>query len=150
MKEYRITKIKEYMMQLIDEMTNSKDYLINANSLSKNIGDYSLDKIPTQPEVDNWIISASENRDVFSFRSRRGYSQKVVDNLANIGFFEDLEKKIKSNNDKGVLPEIKGIQSIKCLSCGTFLTNDDGDSSIFDITIEVAYIDFNKEEIISL
>ena len=150
MKEYRITKIKEYMMQIIDDMTNNKDYLINANMLSNNIGDYSLDKVPTQPEVENWIINASENRDVFSFRSRRMYSQKVVDNLTNIGFFEELEKKIKSNNDKGVLPEIKGIQSIKCLSCGSLLTNDDGNSAIFEITIEVTYIDYEEKEIISL
>ena len=150
MNDYRITKIKEYMMELIDDMTNNKDYLINANMLSNNIGDYSLDKIPTQPEVEDWILNVSENRDVFSFRSRRTYSQRVLDNLANIGFYEELERKIKTNNDKGVLPEIKGIQSIKCLSCGTFLTNEDGNSAIFDITIEVTYIDLEEEKILSL
>ena len=148
MKEYRITKIKEYMFDIIKELTEDETFKVNANYLSNKIGDYSLDKMPIDPEVDEWILDTSENRDVFSFRSRKGYSPRIIDNLTNIGFFEMLEQKIKSNNREGVLPEIKGIQSIKCLSCGTFLSNDDGNSAIFDITIEVTYVDFIKEETI--
>jgi hypothetical protein len=59
--------------------------------------------------------------------------------LKNIGFFEEFEKIIKSNNDKGVLPEIENIESIECLNSGTMISNDDGKTGTFDIQIQITY-----------
>ena len=147
--DYRISKLRDYLLDVIDDMTNNKKYQINANMLSNKVNDYSLDKIPTSTEVEGWIIGISKRKDVYSFRSRKSYSQDTINNLKNIGFFEDFERIIKSNNDKGVLPDIDKIESIECLNCGTMLTNDDGNSAIFDIQIQITYIE-NEEEIISL
>ena len=147
--DYRISKLRDYLISVIDTMTNNNKYQINANMLSNEINDYSLDKIPTATEVEGWIIGISKRKDVYSFRSRKAYSQHYLNNLKNIGFFEEFEKIIKSNNDKGVLPDIEMIESIECLNCGTMLVNDDGNSAIFDIQIQITYID-NEEEKISL
>ena len=146
---YRISKLRDYLFNVIDNMTSNDEYQINANMLSNNIDDYSLDKIPTATEVEKWIFGVSKRKDVYSFRSRKSYSQDAINNLKNIGFFEDFEKIIKYNNDNGILPEINDIESIECLNCGTMLSNDNGNSAIFDIQIQVTYIDKN-EEIISL
>ena len=147
--DYRISKLREYLFNIINTLTSNREYQINANMLSNKIDDYSLDKIPTATEVEGWVIGISKRKDVYSFRSRKEYSQDTINNLRNIGFFEEFEKIIKSNNDKGILPEIENIESIECLNCGTLISNDDGNSAIFEIQIQITYID-NEQEIISL
>ena len=146
--DYRISKIRLYLFNIIEEL-NSNIQQINANMLSNEIDNYSLDKIPTNTEVEAWIIGVVKKRDVYSFRSRVAYSQDTIDNLRNIGFFEEFENKIKSNNEKGILPEINNIESIECLNCGT-MNNTDGTTAEFDIQIQITYRDDNEEDIISL
>lgn len=137
--DYRISKLRLYLINIINTLTTKRNYQINADMLSNKVGDYSLDKIPTDTEVESWIIGIVKRKDVYSFRSRKPYSQDTINNLKNIGFFEEFERKIKSNNDKGVLPEIDNIESIECLNCGTMISNDDGKTGTFDIQIQITY-----------
>ena len=134
----RISKLREYLFNVINNLTSNRNYQINADMLSNKIGDYSLDKIPTDTEVENWIIGVVKQRDVYSFRSRKPYSQDTINNLKNIGFFEEFEKTIKSNNDEGIWPDIENIEGIECLNCGT-LNNVDGTQATFDIQIQITY-----------
>ena len=136
--DYRISKLRDYLFNVITSISSNSDYQINANMLGK-LGDYSLDKIPTESVVEKWIILDMEiHRDVYSFRSRKSYSQNTISNLKNMGFFEDFENKIKSNNKRGILPDIDGIESIECLNCGT-LNSVDGTEATFDIQIQIVY-----------
>ena len=137
-KETRISKLRTYLFSIIDTLATDKNYQINANMLSNDINNYSLDKIPTSSQVERWVTGLEIHRDVFSFKSRNAYSQDVINNLSNIGFFEKFESIIKSNNKKGVLPEIKGIESIECLNCGTMLSSDTNTAE-FDIQIQITY-----------
>ena len=134
----RITKLRTYLFSIIDTLTTDKNYQINADMLDNDINNYSLDKIPVQQEVERWITGMIIHRDVFSFRSRKAYSQDTINNLSNIGFFESFESIIKSNNKKGVLPNIEGIQSIECLNCGTMLSADTNTAE-FEIQIQITY-----------
>lgn len=136
--EARITKLRTYLFSIIDTLTTDKSYQINANMLDNDINNYSLDKIPTSSTIEKWVNGVEIHRDVFSFRSRKAYSQDVINNLANIGFFEIFESIIKSNNKKGVLPDIKGIIKIECLNCGTMLSADTNTAE-FDIQIQITY-----------
>lgn len=136
--DYRIEKLREYLFEILDSMLTSTKYQINADMLSNKIDDYSLDKIPTESEVENWIIGGGICRDVFSFRSRKAYSQDAVNNLQNIGFFEEFERIIKSNNEEGILPDIDGIESIKCLNPAT-MNNAETQTAEFDIQIQITY-----------
>ena len=136
--ELRISKLRSYLFEIINTLTQNRNYQINANMLSNNIEDYSLDKIPTNTEVENWIIGIVKRRDVYSFRSRKPYSQDTINNLKNIGFFEQFEIAIKANNDEGVLPEINNIESIECLNCGA-MNSADGNTAEFDIQIQITY-----------
>lgn len=137
-KETRISKLRTYLFSIIDTLATDKNYQINANMLSNDINNYSLDKIPTSSQVEKWVTGLEIHRDVFSFKSRNAYSQDVINNLSNIGFFEKFESIIKSNNKKGVLPDIKGIESIECLNCGTMLSSDTNTAE-FDIQIQITY-----------
>ena len=137
-KNTRIDNLRTYLCKIIDTLTTNKNVKINANMLSKNVNNYSLDKIPTASTVERWVNGVEIHKDVYSFRSRKEYSTNEINNLQNIGFFEIFESTIKSNNKKGVLPNIKGIESIECLNCGTMLSADTN-TAIFDIQIQITY-----------
>ena len=134
----RIAKLRTYLFSIIDTLTTDKSYQINANMLDNDINNYSLDKIPTASTVSKWVNGVEIHRDVYSFRSRMAYSQYTINNLLNIGFFEKFESIIKSNNKKGILPEINGIQNIECLNCGT-MNSADTSTAEFDIQLQITY-----------
>ena len=136
--ELRITKLRTYLFSIIDTLLTDNKYQINANMLSNEPNNYSLDKIPTSSTVEEWITGSRICRDVYSFRSRVGYSQDTINNLINVGFFEIFEKLISSNNEKGILPNIEGIQSIQCLNCGS-MNNANTNTAEFDIQLQITY-----------
>ena len=146
--DYRISKLRNYLFNVINILTTKRDYQISADFLG-DVGDFSLDKIPTDTEVENWIIGIQKKRDVYSLRSRKLYGITYIEKLKNIGFFEDFEALIKSNNEEGILPEIEGIESIECLNCGT-LNSVDSSKATFDIQIQITYRDDNERGGISL
>ena len=146
--DLRITKLRDYLFGIINTLTANSNYQINADMLGKS-GDFSLDKVPTDIEVEKWIIPVAIHKDVYSFRSRKSYSQDTINNLKNIGFFEQFEDIIKSNNEEGILPDIDNIESIECLNCGA-LNSVDGTQATFDIQIQITYRDNNEKNIISL
>lgn len=137
--DLRIKKIIDYITLVIEEL--NKDYLeINADWLGIEANNYSIDKIPTDSTVENWIIPFSKKKDIYSLRSRECYSSDVINNLQNIGFFEKLEKKINSNNSKGIRPDIEGIEKIECLTAGAFNSADpSGKTAEFSIQIQITY-----------
>ena len=136
--ELRITKLRTYLFKIIDTLLTDNKYQINANMLSSEPNNYSLEKIPTASTVEEWITGTRICRDVYSFRSRVGYSQDTINNLINVGFFEIFEKIISSNNEEGILPNIEGIQSIQCLNCGS-MNNANTNTAEFDIQIQITY-----------
>lgn len=136
--ELRITKLRQYLLEIIDELLNSNEYQINADMLANNPVNFSLDKIPTASTVEKWINGTETCRDVFNLRSRNEYSQDTINNLKNIGFFEQFEEKINSNNKKGILPDIDGIERIECLNSGT-LNRAETKTAEFDIQIQITY-----------
>lgn len=145
----RITQLRAYLISVIDELIADDKYQINANMLSNDINNYSLDKIPTASTVEKWVLGIEIHKDLFSFRGRFAYSQDTKVNLANIGFFEDFESIIDSNNKKGILPEIDGIESIECMNSGTMVSVA-SNTAEFDIQIQIKYRTNHNKNIVSL
>jgi len=136
--DLRITKLRTYLLNIVDTLLTDTTYQLNANMLSADPNNYSLDKIPIEPQVQEWITGDVIRRDVYSFRSRNNYSQDTLNNLLNVGFFENFERIIASNNKRGILPDIDGIEEIKCLNCAS-MNNADTSTAEFDIQIEIDY-----------
>lgn len=135
--DLRITKLREYLMNIINTL-NDKYQQLNVNFLSNEVDNYSLDKIPTQSVVESWIIGDVLYKDIYSFRSRMNYSADTISNIENIGFFETFESTIKQNNENNILPDIDGIENIRCLNCGT-MNNASTNTAEFDIQIQIEY-----------
>ena len=133
----RITKLREYLLNVISEIKESYGQ-VNVGFLSNETDNYSLDKIPVNKEVENWIIGNTVHKDVYSFRSRMNYSADIMTNIENIGFFEAFERKIEQKNINNQFPDIDGIQKIKCLNCGS-MNNAETNTAEFDIQIEIEY-----------
>lgn len=138
--DLRIAKLRTYLLGIIDTLLTDTSYQINANMLSSNPNNYSIDRIPIEPQVETWITGEAIHRDVYSFRSRNNYSQDTLNNLLNVGFFEVFEKKITANNKNGILPDIAGIEEINCLNCAS-MNNSSTNTAEFDIQIEIRYRD---------
>ena len=136
--DLRITKLRTYLLNIVDTLLTDTTYQLNANMLSADPNNYSIDKIPIEPQVQEWITGDVIRRDVYSFRSRNNYSQDTLNNLLNVGFFENFERIIASNNKRGILPDIDGIEEIKCLNCAS-MNNADTSTAEFDIQIEIDY-----------
>lgn len=134
----RINKIRLYLFNIIEEIINDDNFQINADMLSDEINNYSLNKIPVASTVEKWINGTTIYKDVFSFRSRKAYSPDAINNLENIGFFETFESLIESKNKSKILPQIDGVLEIKCLNCGSMI-NATTKTAIFDIQIQVDY-----------
>ena len=133
----RITKLREYLIDVITEIKENFEQL-NVDFLSNEPDNYSLDKIPVVPQVEQWIIGNIVYRDTFNFRSRMNYSADTISNIENIGFYEIFEKIIKQKNDANDLPEIDGIESIQCLNAGT-MRMANTNTAEFSIQIQITY-----------
>lgn len=133
----RITKLREYLMEIIGEIKDSLEQ-VNIDFLSNEPDNYSIDKIPVAPQINQWIIGPVLQREVYSFRSRMNYSADVISNLENIGFYELFARKIKEKNNNNELPEIDGIQQISCLNAGT-MARANTNTAEFDIQIEIQF-----------
>ena len=137
--DLRIQKIIDYVTDLIKELNS--DYLqVNADWLGIEASNYSVDKVPVDSNMEKWIIPCSVKRDVYTLRTRENYSSDVINNLQNIGFFEKLERKINSNNSKGIRPKISGIESITCLTAGALNSVDPSlKTAEFSIQVQITY-----------
>lgn len=136
----RIYNLRLYMFDVLNSLLEHDNYQINADFMSSDINNYSLDKLPVQSVVEKDIIGNVIKRDVYNFRSKKAYGSDVLNNLSNIGFFEALEDIIKENNDNGILPVIDGIQSIECLNCGSVSIAETKDAE-FTIQIQITYME---------
>lgn len=133
----RVTKLRSYLMDVIGEIKENYKEL-NIDFLSNEPDNYSLDKIPTSSEIERWITGETLRRDVYSLRSRMDYSADTISNIENVGFYEIFENTIRTKNKEKDLPEIEGIEAIRCLNCGT-MVKANTNTAEFDIQIQIEY-----------
>lgn len=130
-----IDKLREYFFSLgiIDENSN-----INVDFLSNEPIEYVIEPIPIEPVIRQYADGSSLRQFVFQFGSREYFGADVVQNMANTEFYENFSALIEDNNKKGVLPKIKGIQSIECLNNGT-INEDNTNNAKYVIQMRITY-----------
>ena len=130
-----VDKIRTYLFELgiIDENSN-----INVDYLSNEPIQYVIEPIPVEPIIKAYKDGGSLRQFVFQFGSREYFGADVIQNMKNTEFYEDFSALIEDNNKKGVLPKIKGIQSIECLNNGT-INEDNTDNAKYVIQMRITY-----------
>ena len=139
MEETIASKLITYLYDIIDEIKSDNTYQIKVDFLEDNINSYSIDKVPVEKVVENWVLfGVRVCQDTYTFRSRFLYSSDQADQLNNAGFWEAFENKIACNNLNRTLPAIDGIESIECLDRGS-LAYADGNTCEMNIQIRITY-----------
>lgn len=136
--EYRIKKLREYIYDILKNISESSLKMLNIDFLDNDVEMYSLSKIPTQSVIKRDRAGIETCKDVYNFFSKKNYSSDVMENLDNIGFFEKFEEAIRNNNKNKILPQIKNIKKIECLNCGALQTALNNEC-IFSIQIQITY-----------
>ena len=135
----RIDSIRNYLIEVLNDLQRDFETM-NVNFLSNEVDNYSITKMPMKSIVETSITGTRLCKDVYQFSGKFTYGSEVAENLDNIGFWEEFEEKIYSNNEKGVLPDIPNIKEIKCLNCGSMRVANSQDC---EMTIQIQ-IDYEK------
>lgn len=108
-----IKAIKEY----IEKYEHIEKGRVNNDYLGEGPTEYSIEPTPIDPVIEEYIDgSGGRYQFAFVFASRESYGQDVIQNMLNSKFYEDFSNWIRSENKKGNLPNIEGIESIECTS----------------------------------
>lgn len=134
MKKYIIDAIKEYI-ETCPCLANGK---INVDYLSEKATEYAIEPIPIQTVLKEYLDGTKRRQFGFVFTSVNSYGQDVLQNLLNSRFYEDFSDWIEENNQNDILPDIEGIESIKCTSPGyAFQTSID--TARYQIQMKIIY-----------
>lgn len=113
-----IEKIREYLIEnnIVDENCR-----INVDFLGENPTEFAIVPIAINPILEKYINGSSLRQYQFQLISCNDYGADVMQNMTNSKFYEDLYDVIEQYNEKGNLPNITGVKSIKCLNNGAIL-----------------------------
>lgn len=131
-----IEEIRNYFLKNVS-LTKEFDNIL-ADFLGDEATSYTIEPIPVEPKLRPYRDGGSLNQYVFQFGSREFYDNSVAQNINNLGFYERFQEEIETNNKNGVLPNIKGIQSIECLNNGTIQDVQNGTAK-YVIQMRITY-----------
>lgn len=133
-KKHIITAIREY----IEKCPYLHDGKIGVDYLENEEMAYSIEPSPVSPKEADFIDGTGIKQFGFIFASRESYGQETIQNMVNTEFYEDFSNWIEENNFNGVLPDIKGIETIECLSTG-YAYQTGIDTARYQIQLRVTY-----------
>jgi hypothetical protein len=91
---------------------------LNVNYLGKDSTVYSLEEIPCDPIIKQYIDGSTIRQCQFTFCSREPYGADIMQNISNSGFYEDFANWIEGENKLPVLNDGYESQELKVLSPG--------------------------------
>lgn len=106
-----IDAVREYLMKCpyLEDLAK-----INVDFLPSDPNTYSVEQSPVQNVIETYIDNSTKRQYVFVFACRMYYSDEVINNINNCGFFEKLQKWLEVNSEKDVLPIMnEGQEAIK-------------------------------------
>ena len=132
-----LEKIREYFKKEVTLAEEFNEILVDF--LGKEATSYSIEPIPTDKVLRQYTDGGGLYQLVFQFGSKEFYDESLNQNIENLNFYERLQNEIEENNNKGILPEIDGIQSIECLNNGTIQDIQNGTAK-YGIQMRITYI----------
>lgn len=134
-----INNIREFLLQYKYFQENGT--FVNVNYLDQEVGDFSIEPVPTKPIIKSYINGDKIKQYEFALISKNSYSEDVLTNIENCGFYEDFESWIEECNDNDILPNLNNnmeSRSIEIVSNG-ILVNNESSECIYQITLKLVY-----------
>lgn len=98
-----IESIKDYFMQC-PFLKDLKQ--INVDFLPEDPTTYSLEQVPATTVIERYLDGTTIRQFLFVFASRMYYSDELINNISNSGFFENLQNWLEQNTQDEILPEL--------------------------------------------
>ncbi len=108
--ELFISKIIDFLSKA-DVFSNKPK--IKVDYLGDKIDNYSLEAVPAERILHQFIDGSKEKQKIFVFASRKTYSQDDIENLENYKLFENLAEWIEQQNDEENYPDVSEIENIE-------------------------------------
>lgn len=123
-----IESIRNYIMKcpILEELKE-----VNVDFLPDNPDTYSIEQTPSEPVVKRYMDGTTDRQITFVFACRMFYSDELINNINNSGFFEKFQDWLFDNSEEGILPELdEGLipEKIEAISSG-YLYDISGDLS---------------------
>lgn len=140
-----IERIKDYIMTcpFLEELSN-----VNVDFLPEDPLTYSIEQTPSEPILKRYLDGSTERQITFVFACRMFYSDELINNIDNSGFFEKFQEWLFENSENDILPELdKGLipYRMEAVSSG-YLYDISGDLSNARYQIQCRLI-YEKEKI---
>lgn len=99
-----IQSVREYLMKCpyIDDLSR-----INVDFLPEDPTTYSIEQTPSEPIVKKYLDGTTDRQFTFVFACRMYYSDELINNINNSGFFERFQDWLFENSEDGILPELE-------------------------------------------
>lgn len=123
-----IESIRDYIMACphLGELAK-----VNVDFLPEDPATYSIEQTPSEPVVKKYLDGTTDRQITFVFACRMFYSDELINNINNSGFFEKFQDWLFNNSEEGILPELDdGLipDRIEAISSG-YLYDISGDLS---------------------
>ena len=128
----------ELIKEFIETCPCLKNGKVNVDYIKDEPQSYSIEETPATTVLRQFADGGARKQILFDFSVQANFS--VLENIKNSKFCDDFTEWIEVQNSKGNLPQINGIDWIKCLNRGTILQTTET-TAIYVIPMQVAYIE---------
>lgn len=136
-----IDGLRDYIRKCPHLDTFNNAIRVNVNYLAPNADTYSIEEVPTEPILKQYINGDSIRQYGFIFTSREPYGADVLQNIDNSGFYERFSEWVETQNNKEIFPILDGglePLEIKVTSTGyAFAVTED--TAQFQIQMRLKY-----------
>lgn len=126
----------DLIREFIEKCPLLKKGKVNVDYIKDKPQSYSIDETPSTTVLKEYRDGGTQNQILFDFSIQANFS--VIENIKNSKFCEDFTEWIKEQNKMGELPNIQGIDWIKCTGRGTILQTTET-TAIYVIPMQVVY-----------
>lgn len=143
-----INAIREYIKKC-PYLDNGR--ILGVDRLGADPIEYTIDTVPCEPIIKEYIDGSSVRQIEFIFGSREKYGQDVMQNIMNSDFYENFACWIEQQDEKRVFPDFgkwRSVLSIEVLTNG-YAHDVTPNTSRYQIQLRITYYQdrrFKKEE----
>ena len=115
---------------------------VNIDYLADTPTTYSIEEVPTDITIQKYVNGSSKRQFVFVFASREDYSEDVIDNINNSGFYEDFSNWLEEQTKVANLPSIgngKEVLKIEAITNG-YAFKTDVKTARYQVQCRLVYI----------
>lgn len=120
----------------------NKAVKVNVDYLEDKPTTYSIEEVPSDVVIQKYVDGSSKRQYVFVFASRESYSEDVIDNINNSGFYEDFAEWLEEQTNNDNLPFIgddKEVLKIEAMTNG-YAFKTDVDTARYQIQCRMIYM----------